>query len=154
MWQFLRGSHEFRQRGEEVFPSISPLPRQFLPLSISIFHHSTSPSSISLTFNFHITLSPSVPLPTLICLPWYISQPPLHFPLPFHIPLIFHFLTCDAIHLFLSLLCLSVDLCSLPSLPFYISIASSHFLSHHMNCCAVNSPGVTPVCVTGLSRSW
>lgn len=50
--QFLRSSHEFWQKGDEVLPSISPLPCQFLPLSVSIFHHSPSHGSISLTFNF------------------------------------------------------------------------------------------------------
>ncbi len=67
-------------------PSISPLPCQFLPHSISIFHHSTSHGSISLTFNFShhpITLCPFL---TLICLPLYISQPPLSLPLTFPHP--------------------------------------------------------------------
>lgn len=111
------------------FPSISPLPDQFLPHSI--FHHSASHSSISLTFNFPnhpLTLCPSN---TLICLPQCISQPPLLVPLSVHIPLLSHSLIIFAIHLFFSLLCSAVRF-YFPtfSLPSLFPLADSPLLPH------------------------
>ena len=144
------------KKGEEVLPSISPLPCQFLPLSVSIFHHSPSHGSISLTFNFFTSpyhpLSPSHPH---LSASVYFSASSSLLLSPLLSPLIFHFLTYFAIHLFLSLLSLSVGFCLLSLsllLLFYVSIASFCLLTHHMSCCAVNSSGATPGGVTGMSR--
>ncbi len=72
-YQFLWGSYEFWHGVEEVFRSIFPLPRQFLPLSISIFHHVTSHVLFSHTFNFsHHPITPSFSHPHLsasVCFP-------------------------------------------------------------------------------------
>lgn len=108
--------------GKKVRRSFHPSPyfSAILTRSISIFHHSTSHSSISLTFNFSHRPLTLCPFPTLICLPQYISQPLLLFPLPVHIPLISHCLICFAIHLFSSPLCSSDGFC-LPTSPFLLS---------------------------------
>lgn len=146
----------FVKKVARSFPSISPLPDQFLPHSISIFHHSASHSSISLTFNFPnhpLTLCPSN---TLICLPQCISQPPLLVPLSVHIPLLSHSLIIFAIHLFFSLLCSAVRFYfptfSLPSR--WLSTASSCSVPHHRNCCRdLNSSGVACSDGTRLTTS-
>lgn len=113
----------------------------------------TSHSSISLTLNFSHHPIPLCPFPTLICLPLYISQSPLLFPLPAHTPPSFTFSsTLPSI----SPCAVSLRWFLLPSLSLsvYVSITSLHLLTHHVNYCAVNSSGVTLGGVTVLSRSW
>lgn len=129
---FLRGWHEFWQRGEEVFSihlSTSPPIFSILHLHLSSSHL----PQLHLTFlsTFHITTRPRAALPpSSVCFAlFFLSQP-----FPSDIPLIFHFLTCFVDHLFLSLLCLSIPHClphplnSPPSLFFDAFLAYSTIL--------------------------
>lgn len=102
------------------------------------FYHTPSPSFIippltapsHLLSTFHITLSPCVPFqPSSVCLGIFLSLPFL-FSLPFHIPLIFHFLTCLAVYLSLSLLCLSVGFCFPLSLSLFLCLHCFLMLPH------------------------
>lgn len=125
------------------------------------FEHTPSPSfiiptshgSISLTFNFSHHPIPLCPFPTLICLPLYISQSHLLFPLPAHTPPSFTF-SSTLPSIFPRALSLLVSASFCLSLSVYVSITSLHLLTHHVNYCAVNSSGVTFSGVTVLSRSW
>lgn len=129
-------------------------PTIFLQHYISIFHHSTSHSSISLTSNFSHHLFALYSLTTLICLPQCISQPTLLFPLPVHNPSSRTSSSAPS-SIFLSACCVSLGSCFSPSLSFSfcISIASSCLLTHHKGY-AWNSSGVALSGGTGLSRSW
>lgn len=147
----------FVKKVARSFPSISPLPDQFLPHSISIFHHSTSHGSISLTFNFLNHPSPSAPLtPSSVCLsvslnfPFYspyLSTSTSSLILSSYLPSIFASPCCEVLP----------DSASLPSLfLFPVSPLPLHCsVLHHKNCCHdLNSSGVACSGGTTLTTSW
>lgn len=133
--------------GHEVKRSFHPFPRfsanfYHTPSTSFIIPPLTAPShSLSAS---HITLSPSVPFPPSSVL----------LPLPVHTSLISHSLTYFAIHLFLSLLGLSVSFgFPLSRIPLSVSIAFSCLLTSCKGC-ALNSCGVALGGGMGLSKSW
>lgn len=112
-----------------------------------------SPSPLLSTF--HITLSPSVPSHSHLSASVCFSASPFFSP---------HLFTSSSSFTFSPAMpsispsprCASLSVSassSLSSSSFYVSIASSCLLTHHMNGGAVNNSGVTPGGVTRLSRS-